>query len=113
MANRCPFVLVGMFLAGITGRVAHADEADGAAVYRQNCVACHGAQADGKGPAAPALRPAPTDFTDEAWWSERTNEQVAASIRTGKPGTPMMPYASLSEAELAALVAWLRTQAAQ
>lgn len=97
---------------GLWAGTALAADVDGAAVYRQNCVACHGAKADGKGPAAAALRPPPTDFTKAAWWEGRTDEQVSASIRAGRPGTPMMPYTALSDAELAALVAWLRTQKA-
>ena len=100
-------------LAGIAGAPqAWAADADGAAMYRQNCVACHGVDADGKGPAAAALRPPPTDFTKASYWEGRTDEQVAASIRAGRPGTPMMPYASLSDTELAAMVAWLRTKSA-
>lgn len=101
---------VSLVLAG--GSDAQAADVDGAAVYRQNCVACHGVKADGAGPAAAALRPPPTDFTSAGFWSGRTDEQVAASIRAGRPGTPMMPYTSLSAAELSALVAWLRTQSA-
>jgi mono/diheme cytochrome c family protein len=100
-------------LAGLASPTqARAADADGAVVYRQNCVACHGSKADGKGPAAAALRPPPTDFTKASFWEGRTDEQVAASIRAGRPGTPMMPYASLSDAELSALVIWLRSQSA-
>ena len=97
----------------VTSTVADAAEpaADGASLYRKNCVACHGTAADGRGPAAAALRPRPTDFTDAGWWGDRTDAQVIASVRTGRPGTAMMAYGSLSDAELAALVEWLRTQA--
>src|SRR5690606_20134061 len=38
--------------------------ARGAAIYQLHCVACHGADADGKGPAAVAFTPGPRDFTD-------------------------------------------------
>jgi mono/diheme cytochrome c family protein len=36
---------------------------DGAKIFRNNCVACHGTDAKGHGPAAPALRHAPPDLT--------------------------------------------------
>jgi high-affinity iron transporter len=108
------FPAVALVVLGLAQATpAAAADPDGAAVYRQNCVACHGAKADGKGPAAAALRPAPTDFTQASWWAGRTDAQVAASIRKGKPGTPMMPYTSLTDDELTAMVAWLRTQAAE
>ena len=98
-------------VSSVVGSAAAAD-ADGAAAYRQNCVACPGEKADGQGPAAAALRPRPTDLTQASYWAERSDEQVVATIRAGRPGTPMMPYDALADAELAALVAWLRSQAA-
>jgi copper transport protein len=36
--------------------------ADGAVVYRQNCVVCHGLDARGDGPMAPTLNPRPADL---------------------------------------------------
>lgn len=37
--------------------------ADASALYQQNCVSCHGPQLDGRGPAALALDPPPTNLT--------------------------------------------------
>jgi mono/diheme cytochrome c family protein len=37
--------------------------ADGKAMYSAYCAACHGADGTGNGPAAPALKTAPTDLT--------------------------------------------------
>ncbi|WP_300055041.1 c-type cytochrome [uncultured Roseobacter sp.] len=37
--------------------------ADGGAFFAANCVACHGADGKGRGTAATALAPAPTDLT--------------------------------------------------
>ena len=42
--------------------------AAGKALYAQRCVACHGAGAQGDGPAAVAFDPRPADFTDKARW---------------------------------------------
>jgi Cytochrome c. len=42
-----------------------------------------------------------------AFWASRTAEQVKDTIKTGKPGTPMMPFAQLTDADLSNLVAYL------
>ena len=44
-------------------RAAESREQSGAALYQQYCGACHGADADGKGPMAPVLREPPPDLT--------------------------------------------------
>ena len=36
---------------------------EGAELFREHCAVCHGIDAKGKGPAAPALKNAPTDLT--------------------------------------------------
>jgi len=101
--------MIGVILAM---GLAHADSdpAQGQQLYRANCLACHGPRADGKGPAAGALRPPPTDFTAAAYWSGRSDAQVKASIKGGSPGTAMMGFARFSDAELDALVSFLRSQ---
>lgn len=86
-----------------------ADAARGKATYAANCTACHGAAGDGKGPAAIALSPRPTDFTRPAWWATQQDADVAATIRVGRPGTSMTAFATLSDADVADLVAYLRT----
>jgi high-affinity iron transporter len=84
------------------------DAQRGASVYGSNCVACHGKSGDGKGPAAQALRPPPTDFTVAEWWKGKSDPQVAAMIRDGRPGTAMVAFPKLSPAELDDLVAYLK-----
>ena len=73
-------------------------------------MACHGTNADGKGPAAAALKPAPADFTSAVFWVDKTSAQLKSAIRTGKPGTPMMAFGKLSETDLDNLVAFLETK---
>ena len=87
-----------------------ADLKAGEKVYLANCMACHGMQADGKGPAAAALQPPPADFTNPTFWATRSNDQVKAVIKSGKPGTPMMPFAQLSATDVDNLVAYLRSK---
>lgn len=96
----------------ITFALAAGDPAAGQVIYSPNCTACHGQKADGKGPAAVALKPKPTDFTAPAFWASRKDEDVAGSIRAGKPGTAMSAFAQLSEADVANIVAYLRSVAA-
>jgi high-affinity iron transporter len=80
----------------------------GKAIYGSNCVACHGKSGDGKGPAAQAMRPAPTDFTIADWWSGKSDDQIAAMIKGGRAGTPMVAFPKLSEEELDDVVAYMR-----
>jgi mono/diheme cytochrome c family protein len=44
-------------------RYAPREEPTGAVLYARHCAACHGADARGDGPVAPALRRAPNDLT--------------------------------------------------
>jgi mono/diheme cytochrome c family protein len=80
----------------------------GKAIYGSNCVACHGSVGDGKGPAAQAMRPAPTDFTAAEWWKAKTDDQIARMIKDGRAGTPMVAFSKLSEEELDDLVAYAK-----
>lgn len=88
-----------------------ADLAAGQALYVANCTACHGAKGDGNGPAAVALTPKPANFTAATFWASKTDEQLIATIRGGRPGTSMTGFTTLSDADLANVVAWLRTLA--
>jgi len=80
----------------------------GKAIYGSNCVACHGKAGDGKDPAAQAMRPAPTDFTAADWWKEKSDDQIAAMIKDGRAGTPMVAFPKLSADELDDLVAYMK-----
>ena len=86
-----------------------ADSAAGKAVYDANCTACHGGSGNGKGAAAIALNPKPADFTAATYWTGKTDEQVTASIKSGRPGTSMTAFTQLSDADLANVTAYLRT----
>ena len=84
------------------------DATKGKTTYSANCMACHGDKADGNGPAAMALDPKPADFTDAAFWSGKTDEDVKQVIKSGKPGTTMAPFPQLTDEQLADVVAYLR-----
>ena len=105
MKRALPVLVLGLALSSTAFA---ADAAKGKSVYTANCMACHGADADGKGPAAMALDPKPTDFTQAAFWDGRENKELKKIIRTGKPGTPMAPFPQLSDDDVANLIAYLR-----
>jgi cytochrome c oxidase cbb3-type subunit 3 len=72
----------------------------GAVLFRQECVFCHGVSARGgmRGP----------DLTTGVWSHGGSDEELAATISGGVPGTAM-PAHNLTREEIARIVAYLRT----
>jgi mono/diheme cytochrome c family protein len=98
-----------MFLLALVCSVWAGNAERGKAIYGSNCVACHGKDGDGKGPAAQAMRPSPTDFTLADWWKGKTDDQIAAIIKDGRAATPMVAFQKLSAEELDDLVAYMKS----
>ena len=76
---------------------------DAAALFvAQKCSTCHGA--DGKG----KIKDTP-NFTDAAWQKKTTDAELTGGIKSGKP--PKMPAfeSKLSDGEIKALVAYVRS----
>ena len=75
--------------------------ARGAAVYQLHCIACHGTDANGQGPAAVAFTPRPRDFTDPSakWTIGREPEQIHEAVSRGVPGTGMAGFAAAMSAD--------------
>ncbi|MBI4516155.1 MAG: c-type cytochrome [Deltaproteobacteria bacterium] len=63
--------------------------ARGAAVFREHCVACHGARGDGQGPEAARLERKPADFTDPQFMRGETPYDFFHVISAGKRGAAM------------------------
>lgn len=88
----------------------------GAGLYDRFCLACHGTQGDGRGPATPWLWPRPRDFTrGEYKWrttpsgAPPTDGDLAAAIRHGVPGTSMHAFGdTLDEHQVSDLVAHIK-----
>ncbi len=58
------------------------------------CATCHGADGTGNGPAAETLNPKPRNYTDPAWQSSVTDDDIKNIIVQGGQGvgkSPMMP----------------------
>lgn len=102
--------LASLLLLALPATAMAQDTAAGERIYVANCMACHGMEGDGKGPAAAALQPPPADFTAASFWEGRTDDQLKSIIKSGKPGTSMMPFANLSDTDLSNLVAFLKTK---
>jgi mono/diheme cytochrome c family protein len=74
--------------------------------YERLCLPCHGAQGDGRGPAAPYTWPAPRAFTrGELRWRSTpvgqpaSDADVRATIALGAPGTSMPGFADVLSGE--------------
>lgn len=89
---------------------------DGAALFRTHCVACHGDQGAGDGPAARYLFPKPRNFTTGKFKIRTTatgdmplDSDLDGVLRRGIPGTSMPSFAFLTAAERKSLVDHLKT----
>jgi mono/diheme cytochrome c family protein len=87
----------------------------GRAVYKTNCVSCHGETGKGDGPGAGVLKPPPRDHTDATYMATLTDDDIRKIITMGgaikgKPGMPSSPQ--IRGAELDALVTYVRSLSA-
>lgn len=88
---------------------------DGHVAYLQYCRACHGDKGDGKGPAAPGLRPPPRDFTQGSfkfgWVLDQKlprDEDLVRIVRGGLHGTAMLGW-DVPDNKLDAILQYLKT----
>ncbi len=87
---------------------------DAAASYAMICSSCHGPTGAGDGPGAAALTPKPANFTDPAFWADKTDAELTKAIREGGASVgksaSMPPWGSVyDEAKAEALVGYLKT----
>ena len=100
MMNR--MLLVGLVLAGVVGTLTAGNAADAAAddpgqgLYDGHCGQCHGAE--GRGGKGPRLVP-----------FEWSYEQTLDQIRHPLCDMPAIPESEVSDAEVAQIVAYLKT----
>jgi mono/diheme cytochrome c family protein len=86
---------------------------EGRAVYRHYCLTCHGEEGHGDGFNAFNLDPKPRDLAEPAFQVKKTDEDLAAVIRSGGGvaglSTGMPPWGrTLSERKIRNLVDYLR-----
>ena len=87
---------------------------DAAERYATLCASCHGAQGAGDGPGALALNPKPRNLTELAWQQATSDDRITKVIKSGGASVglsaTMAPWgAVLSDEEIAAVVAYIRT----
>lgn len=87
---------VALLIAAAIGTVGSAATEAGQPVYEKKCSRCHGAE--GRGAKGPRLVP--------FYWSD---EQALELVRQPVCDMPPMPASEVSDAEVAQIVAYLRT----
>lgn len=96
------------------------DATAGKVLFTTNCESCHGASGKGDGPVGAALQPPPRDFTTADFkfdtdgdGKKGTDADLKNVIKKGGMafgGSPLMaPWPALSDAELANLIAYIRS----
>lgn len=95
-------LLASLLLLGASAAVAAEPPAkpDGARLYAQRCSACHGADGRG-GVGVPLALPAFLSSVDDAY--------LRKTVRLGRPGRVMPAFSQLTDAEVDAIVALLRS----
>ena len=88
----------------------------GKGLFAQYCVACHGPTGKGDGPAAAALTPKPTDFTNRAYMAGLKDQYLFDLIQKGGAAlgkSPLIPPfgSKLKDGEIRDVIAYLRTLA--
>ncbi len=102
-------ILFALFI-GFTGTTL---AADGSAIFKAKCLACHGP--DGKGT---VMAPA---FKGNAYINDSTAEEITATIKDGRNGAAKkyknfalgMPPQHLNDDELSAVVSYLKSLASE
>jgi len=112
------FLIVGGWLL-VFGVIARAetvmgDAVRGRAIFEKNCVACHGSDAKGTGPAAATLPVKPANLTDCRRTAEDDIEMLESIIHHGGPYaglSPVMPAwdKTLTSMEIADVAAYVKS----
>ena len=87
------------------------DAAQGALLYAQNCVDCHGANGGGDGPRAYFIFPKPRNFNDPATQEYLTRQNLYNGIKHGVVGKEMPAWGKvLSNGQIADLTEYVYRQ---
>ena len=82
----------------------------GEQIVSEKCVLCHGQSGKGDGPGGAALNPKPRDWTDHAYMSTRTDDQLYDVIYNGKGSMPAWGKSGqLNETQIRSAIMKVRT----
>ncbi|CAN5174373.1 hypothetical protein BH09GEM1_BH09GEM1_38340 [soil metagenome] len=90
-------------------RATHAQQLEGEGFFTQRCASCHGVVGAGDGALARSLTKLPPEIGTVAWQVERSDEQIAAVVQGGIPGSAMPPSRDLAPQQVASVVAYIRS----
>lgn len=94
--------VLAVFAVQIVSAADVAERSAGEALYAQNCIYCHQADAIGKAGFAPSL-------TNPEFLSVASDKFLLSTIRDGRAGTGMPPFAHLGREGIQSVVAYLRS----
>jgi high-affinity iron transporter len=90
-------------------RSSPAQIAEGEGIVAQRCAQCHGMSGNGDAQLSRALSRVPPEIGSFAWQAERSDAQLATSVRDGIAGSPMPAARDLSPEQIQSVVAYLRS----
>lgn len=90
-------------------RATHSQQLEGEGLFTQRCASCHGVVGASDGTLARSLTKLPPEIGTVAWQVERSDDQIAAVARDGIAGSAMPPSRDLSNAQVANVVAYIRS----
>lgn len=110
-------LLLATLAAAAIGSVSASDTPQtGKKAFDEHCAKCHGKTGQGDGPDAKRLGFHPRDFTLGAFKCRSTptgqpptDDDLARTITSGLPGTPMVPVPELSAPDRTAVIAYVKT----
>jgi mono/diheme cytochrome c family protein len=101
------FLLAGCWLVAVLlpgPAPVRAQSGEGQSVYQDKCAMCHGQDGKGKGPAAAAFSPAPSDLTKPGFWQGDVKQKITATIENGHGS---MPAIKLSPSQIKAVIDYM------
>src|SRR6478672_9727398 len=90
-------------------RATHEQQMEGEGLFTQRCASCHGVSGAGDGTLARSLTKLPPEIGTVAWQAEHSDQQIAAIVKSGMPGSAMPAERDLTDAQAASVVAYVRT----
>ncbi len=116
MIPRTINVVLAMFVSAAALAFGADTEQAGKNIFDSHCAVCHGAQGDGEGPEAsrfftrpPDLRRGLFKFRSTPSGALPTDQDLERTIRKGLPGSGMVTQDHLSDLEIQAVIAYIKT----